>query len=107
MVSSFLYVLASLVDSRMCSAGSASAIRIASASTATGAGRRATNALQRAAKPVSRSARSPVAPSPLPFPLPTLAGLTRPPILLSSAGIRVSAANIVKSTDSAAPMAGP
>ena len=103
MVSSFLYVLASLVASRMWSAGSASAIRTASARMATGSGRRATKALQRAAKPLSRSARS--APPP---PLPLVAGLIRRPIRLPMiAGISVSAATIVNSTESAAPIAGP
>ena len=87
----------------MCSAGIASATRIATAATATGSGRRETNSLQRAAKPVSRSARSEQSSSPL-----ASAGtLTRPPTLLSSAGISVSAANIVKSTASAALIAGP
>jgi hypothetical protein len=101
-VSSFLYVLASLVASRICVAGSARAISTASARIATGIGRRATKWLQRAAKPVSRSARSP---SPVwPFP----AGLIRRPIRLPMiAGISVSAATIVASTDSAAPIAGP
>ena len=69
---------------------------------ATGSGRRATKALQRAAKPLSRSARSP--PPPLPF----VAGLIRRPIRLPMiAGISVSAATIVNSTARAAPIAGP
>ena len=63
---------------------------------ATGSGRRATKPLQRAAKPVSRSASPPLA-----------AGLMRPPILLRSAGISVSEAPIVNSTESAAAIAGP
>ena len=101
-MSSFGYVLASLVASRMCSAGIASAMRITSASRPTGHGRRVTKALQRAAKPVSAFARSsPGSPCPA-------AGLMRRPIRLpSSAGISVSDASIVKSTDSAAPIAGP